>query len=86
MAEAIGTFFLVLIGPGSAMVNASSSGSLGHVGVALAFAFVVVAMIYALGHLSGAHISGRHRPGCNPVSARRSIMKLLTSLPSCLAS
>jgi aquaporin Z len=56
-AEAIGTFFLVLIGPGSAMVNAYSGGALGQVGVALAFAFVVVAMIYALGHLSGAHIN-----------------------------
>lgn len=56
-AEAIGTFFLVLIGPGSVMVNAYSGGSLGHVGIALAFAFVVVAMIYALGHLSGAHIN-----------------------------
>jgi aquaporin Z len=39
------------------MVNAYSGGSLGQVGVALAFAFVVVAMIYALGHLSGAHIN-----------------------------
>jgi len=39
------------------MVNAYSGGALGHVGVALAFAFVVVAMIYALGHLSGAHIN-----------------------------
>ena len=57
MAEGIGTFFLVLIGPGSAMVNAYSGGSLGQVGVALAFAFVVTAMIYALGHLSGAHIN-----------------------------
>jgi aquaporin Z len=56
-AEAIGTFFLVLIGPGSAMVNAYSSGALGQVGVAHAFAFAVVAMIYALGHLSGAHIN-----------------------------
>ena len=56
-AEAIGTFFLVLIGPGSVMVNAHSGGSLGQVGIALAFAFVVVAMIYALGHLSGAHIN-----------------------------
>lgn len=56
-AEAIGTFFLVLIGPGSAMVNAWSGGSLGPTGVALAFAFVVIAMIYALGHLSGAHIN-----------------------------
>jgi MIP family channel proteins len=56
-AEAIGTFFLVLIGPGSAMVNVYSGGSLGQVGISLAFAFVVAAMIYALGHLSGAHIN-----------------------------
>ncbi|HET9038631.1 MAG TPA: aquaporin [Gemmatimonadales bacterium] len=56
-AEAIGTFFLVLIGPGSAMVDAWSGGAVGQVGVALAFAFVVIAMIYALGHLSGAHIN-----------------------------
>ena len=56
-AEALGTFFLVLISPGAAMVNAYSSGQLGTVGIALATAFVVTAMIYALGHLSGAHIN-----------------------------
>jgi glycerol uptake facilitator-like aquaporin len=56
-AEALGTFFLVLIGPGAVMVNAFRGGAVSHVGVALAFAFVVLAMIYALGHLSGAHIN-----------------------------
>jgi MIP family channel proteins len=56
-AEALGTFFLVLIGPGAVMVNAWSSGAVTHVGVALSFAFVVTAMIYAFGHLSGAHIN-----------------------------
>jgi MIP family channel proteins len=56
-AEAIGTFFLVLIGPGAAMVNAVTGGALGTTGIALAFAFVVMAMIYALGHVSGAHIN-----------------------------
>lgn len=56
-AEALGTFFLVLIGPGAVMVNAYSGGVISHVGIALAFAFVVIAMIYALGHLSGAHIN-----------------------------
>lgn len=56
-AEALGTFFLVLIGPGAAMVDAYSGGQLGTVGIGLAFAFVVTAMIYALGHLSGAHIN-----------------------------
>lgn len=57
VAEAIGTFFLVLIGPGAVMVDAYSHGAVTHVGVALSFAFVVLAMIYAVGHLSGAHIN-----------------------------
>ena len=57
VAEGIGTFFLVLIGPGAVMVDAYSGGAIGHTGVALAFAFVVTAMVYALGHLSGAHIN-----------------------------
>jgi MIP family channel proteins len=57
LAEMLGTFFLVLIGPGAVMVNAFSGGALGHAGIALSFAFVVTAMIYALGHLSGAHIN-----------------------------
>jgi MIP family channel proteins len=54
-AEALGTFFLVLVGPGTAMVDAHAGA--GQVGVALAFAFVVAAMVSALGHLSGAHIN-----------------------------
>jgi aquaporin Z len=56
-AEAVGTFFLVFIGPGTALVNAYTGGAVGHVGVALAFGFVVIAMVYAVGHLSGAHIN-----------------------------
>jgi glycerol uptake facilitator-like aquaporin len=39
------------------MVNAYSGGAVSQVGVALAFAFVVLAMVYAIGHLSGAHIN-----------------------------
>lgn len=35
-AEAIGTFFLVLIGPGAVMVDAATHGAIGHAGVALA--------------------------------------------------
>ena len=56
-AEGVGTYFLVLIGPGASMVNAFSGGAVTHVGVALAFAFVVIALIHALGHVSGAHIN-----------------------------
>jgi MIP family channel proteins len=57
VAEGVGTFFLVLIGPGAVMVDAYSGGAIGHASVSLAFAFVVTAMVYALGHLSGAHIN-----------------------------
>lgn len=57
LAEAIGTFFLVLIGPGAVMVNAYSNGALGGTGIALAFGFVVLAMVVTLGHISGAHIN-----------------------------
>src|SRR5579862_6498047 len=56
-AEAIGTFFLVFIGPGAAMVNAATGASLGVTGIALAFAFVITGMIYAVGHISGAHLN-----------------------------
>lgn len=56
-AEALGTFFLVLIGPGAVMADAVSNGAITHVGVALAFGAVVTAMVFALGHLSGAHIN-----------------------------
>jgi MIP family channel proteins len=57
VSEAIGTFLLVLIGSGAVMVNAWASGGLGVTGIALAFAFAVTAVIYALGHISGAHIN-----------------------------
>lgn len=55
-AEALGTFALVFFGCGAIMVDAEQGG-LGHVGVSLAFGLVVLAMVYALGHVSGAHIN-----------------------------
>jgi MIP family channel proteins len=55
-AEALGTFALVFFGCGAIMVDAEQGG-LGHVGVSLAFGLVVMAMVYALGHVSGAHIN-----------------------------
>lgn len=57
VSEGIGTFFLVLIGTGAVMLDARTEGALGPVGVALATGFVVTAMIYAVGHISGAHIN-----------------------------
>jgi aquaporin NIP len=56
-AEAIGTFFLVFIGCGAVVANAEHPDALGLVGIAFAFGLAVSAVIYAIGHLSGAHIN-----------------------------
>jgi aquaporin NIP len=56
VAEVIGTFALVFAGCGAIMVDADT-GSLGHVGVAISFGLVIMVMIYAVGHISGAHFN-----------------------------
>jgi aquaporin NIP len=55
-AESIGTFALVFVGCGAIMADAEE-GRLGQVGIALAFGLVIMAMVYAVGHLSGAHLN-----------------------------
>jgi aquaporin Z len=66
--EALGTFWLVFIGCGSAMFNGkfvrqdlSDSApvqlGIGHLGIALAFGLAVTTMAYAVGHVSGAHFN-----------------------------
>jgi len=57
VAEAIGTFALVFSGCGAIMVDAKTH-ALGHVGVAFCFGLVIMVMIYAVGHVSGAHFNG----------------------------
>ena len=57
VAEAIGTFALVFAGTGAIVINDVSGGAVTHVGVALTFGLVVMAMIYAVGDLSGAHLN-----------------------------
>ncbi|MGN6377334.1 MAG: MIP family channel protein [Gaiellales bacterium] len=56
IAEAIGTFALVFAGCGAIMVDARTH-ALGHVGVAISFGLVIMVMIYAAGHISGAHFN-----------------------------
>ena len=56
-AEFIGTFALVFAGPGAVVVDAYTHGGVTPVGVGLSFGLIVGAMIYAIGHISGAHIN-----------------------------
>lgn len=56
LAEAVGTFALVTGGCGAIVVN-TATGALGHVGVAASFGLVIMVMIAALGHVSGAHFN-----------------------------
>jgi aquaporin Z len=56
-AEFFGTFCLVLVGTGAIVVNDVSGGGVTPVGIALCFGFVVLAMILALGDVSGSHIN-----------------------------
>ena len=58
VAEALGTFVLVLGGCGSAVLAAAFPGlGIGFMGVALAFGLSVLVMAYAVGHISGGHFN-----------------------------
>jgi thioredoxin type arsenate reductase len=57
VAEALGTFGLVFAGCGAIMIDAVSRGQVTHVGVGLVFGLIITVMIYAFGHISGAHFN-----------------------------
>jgi aquaporin NIP len=56
-AEFLGTFGLVFAGTGAIVINAASGGGITHVGIALTFGLIVLAMIYTFGDVSGAHLN-----------------------------
>jgi MIP family channel proteins len=56
-AEGIGVFALVFAGCGAIITEAEHPGTLGTVGIALVFGLIIMAMVYATGHLSGAHLN-----------------------------
>jgi aquaporin Z len=57
LAEFIGTFAIVFCGTGAIIINQESGGVIGHAGIAITFGLIVMAMIYALGSISGAHFN-----------------------------
>jgi len=57
LAEAVATFALVFAGCGAIVVDAERGQALGAVGIGAVFGLVILAMVYATGHLSGAHIN-----------------------------
>jgi aquaporin NIP len=56
-AEIFGTFALVFAGTGAIVINDASGGAITHVGIALTFGLIVLAMIYTVGDVSGAHLN-----------------------------
>jgi aquaporin Z len=57
LAEILGTFAVVFCGTGAIVINQHTNGAITHVGVAITFGFIVMAMIYSLGNISGAHLN-----------------------------
>jgi len=56
-AELIGTYALVFFGTGAVVVSQQTGGLITNTGIAIAFGLVVMAMVYALGNISGAHLN-----------------------------
>ncbi len=56
-AEGLAAFTLVFTGCGAIVANQVYGETLGSVGISLVFGLVIMVMVYATGHLSGAHIN-----------------------------
>ncbi|MEI7801676.1 MAG: aquaporin [Bacteroidota bacterium] len=56
-AEFIGTFAIVFCGTGAIIIDEQTHGAVTHIGVAITFGLIVMAMIYTFGEKSGAHFN-----------------------------
>ena len=57
LAEFIGTFALVFCGTGAVTIDEITNGAVTHIGIAISFGLIVMAMIYSIGDISGAHMN-----------------------------
>ena len=57
VSEFIGTFLLVFVATGVIMANELAGGQITHLGIGLSTGLAVSVIIFALGHVSGAHIN-----------------------------
>ena len=57
VSEILGTFALVFCGTGAIVIDKVTGGAVSHVGIAVTFGLIVMAMIYGLGEISGAHLN-----------------------------
>lgn len=57
ISELLGTFAMIFCGTGAMTINEVTEGAVSHVGIAITWGFIVIAMIYAFGEISGAHFN-----------------------------
>ncbi len=57
LAEFIGTYMLVFVGTGLIIINSRPGGLVTHLGISIGFGLTVMFVVYAIGHISGAHIN-----------------------------
>src|SRR5262245_51702245 len=74
-AEMFGAFALVFAGTGAIVINDVTGGVVSHVGIAATFGLIVLAMIYAVGEVSGAHLNPAVTLGF--VAARRFPLRMV---------
>ncbi|PRQ25057.1 putative major intrinsic protein [Rosa chinensis] len=57
IAEVLGTYFMILTGCGSVVVNLNTENTVSFPGIAIVWGLVVMVLIYSVGHISGAHFN-----------------------------
>ncbi len=84
LAELLGTFALVFAGCGAIVSESLSNGQVGVLGIGMVFGLVVMAMIYSVGNISGAHLNPAVTIGF-VVAGRMEARKMLPYIGSQLA-